>query len=88
MERDSGRAADLKTLSLREREAFQLFCGGRLLRDIAAEMGVSVQTVRFHLGKVYEKLDLAYLDASARREELRQYCADLTGSDLALGTGG
>ena len=40
--------------------------GGASNREIAAEMWVTEQTVKFHLGNVYRKLDVANRAAAVR----------------------
>ncbi|MET0304501.1 MAG: LuxR C-terminal-related transcriptional regulator [Microbacteriaceae bacterium] len=49
-------AAGWEVLSAREREIAELAAAGRLNREIAAELHVSVKTVEFHLGRAMGKL--------------------------------
>ena len=46
----------LGMLTPREREVLILVCSGRTHREVAAELGVSVETARRHVRKVYWKL--------------------------------
>lgn len=43
-------------LSQREREIVALLAKGFLYKEIAAQLGVSVETVRTHIHNIYEKL--------------------------------
>ena len=43
-------------LTPREREVLILVCGGRTHREVAGELGISVETARIHVRKVYWKL--------------------------------
>lgn len=49
-------AEGLETLTEREREVLQLLAEGALYKEIAAKLGISMDTVRSHIRKVYEKL--------------------------------
>jgi FixJ family two-component response regulator len=44
-------------LSLREREVMQFVIGGRLNKQIAADLGISEKTVKAHRARVMEKLE-------------------------------
>ena len=48
--------ADIKTLSNRENEILQLLANGLLYKEIADKLFISVNTVRQHIHKIYEKL--------------------------------
>jgi len=52
-------------LSARELEVLERLAGGRSNKEIASELGVSTNTVKTHLARVYEKLE-----ASRRTEAL------------------
>ena len=43
-------------LSEREQEVYRLLCEGKNYREIADELFVSQNTVRFHLKNIYKKL--------------------------------
>lgn len=43
-------------LTLRQRQVLALACAGRSNKEIARLLGISVQTVRRHLDRVYEAL--------------------------------
>lgn len=47
---------ELEALSSREREVLQRLAHGRLYKEIADEIGVSLDTVRKHLQSIYQKL--------------------------------
>src|SRR5690606_20821810 len=44
------------SLSQRQRQIVQLVCAGLLNRDIAARLGMSVNTVRVHRGRIMKAL--------------------------------
>jgi len=43
-------------LTQREREILDLVAKGLLYKEIATQLGISIHTVRQHIGKIYEKL--------------------------------
>ena len=47
-----------RDLTLRQREALQLLAEGRVRKEIAKTLGVSVKTVEFHRQQIYRKLGL------------------------------
>ena len=58
--RDAASLADLsaryRTLTEREREVMQLVVAGRANKQIAAELGLSLVTVKVHRGQVMRKM--------------------------------
>lgn len=52
-------AARLETLTQREREVLDLLMQGRLSREIAAQLCISLKTVEFHRANIREKLGVA-----------------------------
>jgi DNA-binding NarL/FixJ family response regulator len=55
--RDSAKDVDeLETLSHRENEILKLLSKGLLYKEIADQLGISTNTVRQHIHKIYEKL--------------------------------
>lgn len=55
-----------KTLSYREKEIFQLISQGFSYKDISLELHISVNTVKFHIKKIYDKLHV-----NSRKEVLK-----------------
>jgi DNA-binding NarL/FixJ family response regulator len=55
MVQDSG--TQRQRLTRRERDVSRLLCRGCSAKIIAAELGVSVHTVRRHMEHIYKKLD-------------------------------
>jgi DNA-binding NarL/FixJ family response regulator len=51
--------ADVATLSNREREILDYLSRGLLYKEIAAELGISQETVRKHVYNIYEKLHVS-----------------------------
>lgn len=48
----------MTALTSREQEVLQLLIAGRRNNEIAADLGVSINTVEFHVGKIYQKLEV------------------------------
>ena len=48
----------IELLSVREREIFQLITLRKSNKEIANELNVSVNTVKFHIKNIYEKLEI------------------------------
>jgi DNA-binding NarL/FixJ family response regulator len=63
---DSSAEARAAGLSARELETVRLVARGYSNKRIAAELWITVQTVKFHLTNVYRKLDLPNRTAAAR----------------------
>ena len=49
---------NLEKLSLREREIFDLIVCGKSNKEIACDVNISVNTVKFHVKNIYGKLDI------------------------------
>jgi DNA-binding NarL/FixJ family response regulator len=47
----------LKTLTPREHEVLNRIVSGRLNKEIASELGITIRTVKEHRGRVMEKLE-------------------------------
>ncbi len=52
------KTSNLDALSVREREIFDLILLGKSNKDIAVSVNVSVNTVKFHVKNIYEKLNI------------------------------
>lgn len=52
------RADPLENLTLRERGLLSALCSGQTNNQLAKDIGVSVNTVKFHLRNLFEKLDV------------------------------
>lgn len=59
-------ATRLDRLSAREREVLELVAGGRLNKQIAAELGIAEKTVKVHRGRVMEKMEVRSVAALVR----------------------
>jgi DNA-binding CsgD family transcriptional regulator len=80
-------AVGASLLSQREREIVQLLLGGTNNKLIARALGISPDTVRFHLKKIYEKFGVSdrRLVAEIARE---RGLLDKPSCDLPSGSGG
>jgi len=56
---DSNGNGDHARLSPRENEVMRMMLGGRRLKEIAAELGISVKTVTTHRARLLRKLKLS-----------------------------
>ena len=54
------------TLSDREKEVLALICQHKQYKEIADEFVISVNTVKAHMSKIYNKLELSYLKRNER----------------------
>lgn len=64
-----------ETLTERQKEVLRLFCKGTRYKDIGAELFISVDTVKTHVGNIYEKLGLTDLPPKKRAMTVIQiYC--------------
>lgn len=72
--RPAAEPASLSPLSARERELLELIASGLSNKAIARGLGVSINTVKYHLASVFTKLDARTraeaVSAAARRGEL------------------
>lgn len=50
---------DMETLSKRQEEILSLLLKGKLYKEIAAELSISLETVRKHVYNIYKKLNVA-----------------------------
>jgi DNA-binding CsgD family transcriptional regulator len=58
-EKNTDLAVDnIKNLSLREREIFDLILLGKSNKEIASTINISINTVKFHIKNIYEKLHI------------------------------
>ena len=48
----------IENLSVREREVFNLIVAGKANKEIASEVNISVNTVKFHVKNIYVKLNV------------------------------
>jgi DNA-binding NarL/FixJ family response regulator len=77
-----------ESLSLREREVYELVCEGLSNRDIASRLFISEATVKVHVHHVFDKLGVrsrTALALSATRERGRQAASAATSGDPGVG---
>jgi DNA-binding NarL/FixJ family response regulator len=55
----SGERPESERLSLREEEVLRALSSGKRYKEIAADLGLSVHTVRTHIHRIYEKLQVS-----------------------------
>jgi DNA-binding CsgD family transcriptional regulator len=55
---DRDRATAIAGLTRRENEVLQRAASGRTNADVAADLGVSVHAVKFHLSSIFRKLNV------------------------------
>lgn len=68
----------LRLLSGRERDVLRERCQGKSIEKVAKALFISESTVKFHLGNIYQKLELNGLSPTARAFELSKFCAALS----------
>jgi hypothetical protein len=71
---DEVRLRRLRRLSPRQREVLALRCQMRSQEEIAEALVVTVSNVKYHMGKIYEHLELDALPPKVRPIELGLYC--------------
>src|SRR5215217_6561066 len=71
---DGVRLRRLRRLSPRQREVLALRCQMRSQEEIAEALVVTVSNVKYHMGKIYEHLELDVLPPKVRPIELGLYC--------------
>jgi RNA polymerase sigma factor (sigma-70 family) len=59
----------LSTLTPREREVFEAVIAGRLNKQIARDLGITLRTVKFHRGRMMKKLQVQSLAELVRLAE-------------------
>ena len=68
----------LNLLTERQREILKMVCQGNDYQTIAKELFISIQTVKSHMGNVYEKLGLDLMPISLRKKAIFEiYCPAL-----------
>lgn len=68
--REDARRGQARPLSVREHEILQRLAAGLRYKEIAAELGLSVHTIRTHLHNIYEKLQV-----NSKKEAIRSFNA-------------
>jgi DNA-binding NarL/FixJ family response regulator len=86
----AGRSDPRESLSTREREVYDLVCGGLSNREIAVKLFITESTVKVHVHHVYDKLGIrsrTALALNAVQERRRQAnpTADADNSDSSDG---
>jgi DNA-binding NarL/FixJ family response regulator len=72
---------EAQNLSTREEEVLNLICDGQSNKEIASQLNLSIETVRTHLRRIYEKLHVrSRTEAALKYRELRDQPASETRS--------
>lgn len=74
MDGDEERLEKLKKLSNRELEVLRLVCQRHTYKEIGELLFIAEGTVQFHIGNIYQKLEVAELAKAARQRELGLFC--------------
>jgi DNA-binding NarL/FixJ family response regulator len=72
--------AEEEGLSRREREILEALCRGHSNQDIAGRLSLSVETVKWHLKKIYEKLHVTSRTEAMAKFMVQPKDPRLTGS--------
>lgn len=78
----SERSRKLRSLSPREWQVFRLKCEGYTHAEIGVALVIALPTVKSHIARIYEKLDLDAFSSARRHVELSRY-AEVLRDDLA-----
>jgi DNA-binding NarL/FixJ family response regulator len=70
-------------LSRREVENLELVAGGRSNGDVARELSITEQTVKFHLSNIYRKLDVTNRTQASRRAQQLSLVSLETGAEAS-----
>lgn len=70
--RDPVSPGSCENLSLREEEVLKRLASGQRYKEIAAQLGLSLHTVRTHLRRIYRKLQVRTKVEAARRYRREQ----------------
>lgn len=78
----------LTRLTKTERQVLALRCEGKSYKSIAEDLGIGLNTVKTHVGRIYEKLELTreqYEDAKRRKLLFEEFCPALRSEVLPPG---
>jgi DNA-binding CsgD family transcriptional regulator len=65
---------NLEKLNQRQFEVLQVVCECPSYKEAANRLSLSIGAVQYHMGNIYDKLELTYLDKAARQRALGMYC--------------